>query len=65
MLNPEDVNLIIIGNINKTDSTYTMINQYIKNYSFIPRNDNYGYSYILDELKHHSYYTLFNAMQCE
>jgi len=65
MLNPEDVNLIIIGNINKTDSSYSMINQYIKNYKFISRNDNYGYSYILDELKYHSYYTLFNAMQCE
>jgi len=65
MLNPEDLNLMILGSINKTDNTYSMINQYIKNYSFIPRNDNYGYSYILDELKHHSYYTLFNALQCE
>ncbi len=65
MLNPEDVNLLILGNINKTDDTYSMINQYIKNYSFIPRNDNYGYSYILDELKYYTYYTLFNALQCE
>ncbi|MFK5857130.1 MAG: DUF3822 family protein [Bacteroidota bacterium] len=65
MLNPEDIKLVILGNISKTDDTYDMINQYIKNYSFVPRNDNYSYSYILDELKHHKYYTLFNALQCE
>ncbi len=65
MLNPEDVNLIISGDISKTDDTYSMIHQYIKNYSFISRNDNYNYSYVLDELKYHKYYTLFNALQCE
>lgn len=65
LLNPEDVKLIILGDICKTDDTYTMIHQYIKNYSFISRNDNYNYSYMLDELAYHSYYTLFNAIQCE
>lgn len=65
VLNPEDVNLIISGKINKIDDTYRMIHQYIKKYSFIPRNDNYNYSYVLDELKYHQYYTLFNALQCE
>ncbi len=64
-LNPEDIKLILLGNISKTDSTYSMIQQYINNYSFISRNDNYGYSYVMDELKHHNYYTLFNALQCE
>ncbi len=64
-LNPENVNLIISGNINKTDDAYDMIHQYIKNYSFIPRNENYGYSYVLDEVKYHQYYALFNALQCE
>ncbi len=64
-LNPEDINLILSGDISKTDDRYQMIHQYIKNYGFIGRNDNFGYSYILDELKHHSYYTLFNSLQCE
>ncbi|MBL6944718.1 MAG: DUF3822 family protein [Bacteroidales bacterium] len=65
ILNPEDVKLIISGNIDKTDDTYKMIQQYIKNYSFISRNDNYSYSFVMDELKYHRYYTLFNALQCE
>ena len=64
-LNPEDVNVILLGNIDVIDERHRMIHQYIKNYSFIPRNDNYGYSYILDEIKHHQYYNLFNALQCE
>ncbi len=65
MLNPEDVNLILLGNINVTDDIYNMIHQYIKNYEFISKNDNFGYSYILDEIKFYKYYTLFNVLQCE
>lgn len=65
MLNPEDVNLIISGSIDKTDDAHSMVHQYIKNYSFISRNDNYGYSFVLDELKYHKYFALFNALQCE
>lgn len=64
-LNPEDISLILCGDINKTDDFYQMVHQYIKNYSFISRNDNFGYSYIMDELQYHQYFTLFNAIQCE
>jgi len=64
-LNPEDTNVILSGNIEKTDDRYRMIHQYIKNYSFINRNENFLYSYILDEVKFHKYFTLFNALQCE
>jgi hypothetical protein len=64
-LNPEEAKIVISGNIDKTDRNYNMINQYIKNYSFIGRNDNFTYSYILDELMLHRYFTLFNAIQCE
>jgi len=64
-LNPEDVNLIMLGMIEKTDDIYQMIYQYIKNYSFISRNDKFGYSYIMEELQDYKYFTLFNALQCE
>jgi len=65
MLNPEDVKLIMLGNIDKTDEIHNMIYQYINNYSFIDRNDNYGYSYKFDEIKFHKFFILFNALQCE
>jgi len=37
MLNPEDVKLIMLGDIGKTDDTYSMIHQYIKNYTLFLR----------------------------
>lgn len=64
-LNPEDISLILSGDISKTDDCYQMVHQYIKNYDFISRNDNFGYSYIMDELQYHQYFTLFNGIQCE
>jgi hypothetical protein len=64
-LNPEETNLIILGNIDKTDQNFNMINQYIKNYSFIDRNENFQYSFVLDELQYYKYHSLFNALQCE
>ncbi len=64
-LNPEDASVILSGNIDKTDDRYKMVNQYIKNYSFINRNDNFLYSYALYEAIFHMYFTLFNALQCE
>lgn len=63
-LNPENIELIISGNINKTDDNFSMIHQYIKDYRTISRNENYGYSYVLDEIQNHQHYVLFNALQC-
>lgn len=64
-LNPEDVKIILSGEINKGMDIYEMIHQYIRNFSFIEKNQNLAFSYILDELKPHSYYPLFNSVQCE
>lgn len=64
-LNPEDIKLVLMGEINKGMNIYDMVNQYIRNFSFIEKNKNFTYSYILDDLKPHSYYPLFNSVQCE
>ncbi|MCB2206929.1 MAG: DUF3822 family protein [Bacteroidetes bacterium] len=64
-LNPEEVELVISGNIDKSSILYDMIFRYIRTSKFIERNDNYGYTYLLDGLMGHKYYTLFNAQQCE
>jgi hypothetical protein len=64
-LNPEEVELVISGNIDKSSILYEMIFRYIRTSRFIERNDSYGYSYLLDGLMGHKYYTLFNAQQCE
>lgn len=64
-LNPEEVGLVISGNIDKSSILYEMIFRYIRSSKFIERNDTYGYTYLLDGLMGHKHYTLFNAQQCE
>jgi len=64
-LNPEEVELVLSGNIDKSSILYEMIFRYIRSSKFIERNDNYGYSYLFDGLMGHKHYTLFNAQQCE
>jgi len=64
-LNPEDIKIVLMGDINKGMNIYEMVHQYIRNFSFIEKNNNFSYSYIFDDLKSHSYYTLFNSVQCE
>ncbi|MEE4259408.1 MAG: DUF3822 family protein [Bacteroidales bacterium] len=64
-LNPEEVELILSGNIDKSSILYEMIYRYIRSSKFIERNDSFGYTYLLDGLMGHKHYTLFNAQQCE
>jgi len=64
-LNPESVKLILLGNIDKGDAFYEIIYRYIRHISFIKRNDNYAYSYVLDEIKPQMHFLLFNSLQCE
>lgn len=64
-LNPETVQLIIMGNLDKNDPKYEMIYRYIRNSEFIPKNENLLYSHALDNVLHHKYYTLYNVLQCE
>ncbi len=64
-LNPEDVQLSLIGNIDKESETYQLIYQYIRQIGFIETNKNFHYSYLLDNVRKHRFYTLFNVLQCE
>ncbi|MCF6170894.1 MAG: DUF3822 family protein [Bacteroidales bacterium] len=64
-LNPETVKLVLLGNIAKGDVVYEIIYRYIRHISFVGRNDNFSYSYVLDEVKAHEHFVLFNGLQCE
>ncbi len=64
-LNPEKVNLIMMGNIDKTSANYDMIFRYIKHFKFIGDNKNYEYSYLLDQINKYHHYVLFNTLLCE
>ena len=64
-LNPESVELLLSGKIDKSDALYEIIYRYIRQVSFLERNDNLSYSYVLDEVKPHAHFILFNSLQCE
>lgn len=64
-LNPESVSLQLLGNIDKGDEIYEIIYCYIRNIDFVQRNDTFSYSYVLDEIKAHEHFILFNNLQCE
>ena len=64
-LNPETVKLMLLGRVDKSDTIYEIIYRYVRHISFVGRNDNFSYSYVLDEVKAHEHFVLFNSLQCE
>lgn len=61
-LNPENINLVLAGQVEKTSPHFTMLHRYIRNISFISRNEAYSYSYKFDEIPGNFYYNLFNVV---
>ncbi len=64
-LNPENIDLILLGNIEKRSDLYQILYKYIRNISFGKRNDIFKYSYVFDDLDSHSFYNLLNSNICE
>jgi hypothetical protein len=63
-LNPEEVEVVLIGAIDKNDVLHEMIFKYIRHSSFIERNDTVKYAYVFDELNYHHHYVLLNGLLC-
>jgi hypothetical protein len=60
-LNPEKEEVYLIGEIEKTSPIYTTLLKYIRTLKLSERNDGADYSYQLQTLPKHFYFTLFNA----
>jgi hypothetical protein len=63
-LNPDQIPLIIAGEIEEESEVYKSLYRYVRNISFIKRNPNYKYSFVFDEVKEHYYYKLLNQHLC-
>lgn len=61
-LNPENVPLKLLGEIEKNSALYAVICKYIRDVDFIERNDSFQYSYGFYEIPNHFYFVLLN--QC-
>jgi len=64
-LNPEEIELFLIGSIDKSSKLYDIIFKYIRNIDFIEANDLFRYSYVFDSIPSHYYYNLININLCE
>lgn len=63
-LNPEEVPVTLLGNIDTKTPHFDLIYKYIRNIDFALRSESTHYSYVFDEVPGHSYYTLLNPVLC-
>ena len=64
-LNPEETEVVLLGDIDNNDALYEVIFKYIRHVSLIERNNTFKYTYVFNELKSHRHYVLLNALLCE
>jgi len=64
-LNPEETELVLLGDIPRLSRQFGVIHPYIRNIRFGERNNFFSYSYLFDEVPAHAFYTLLNASLCE
>ena len=63
-LNPDQIPLIICGEIEENSKVYKLLYRYIRDIHFIKRNPNYNYSFVFDQTKEHFYFKLLNQHLC-
>jgi hypothetical protein len=63
-LNPEETELVLMGNIDKETEVYDLLYRYIRNIEFVKRNTAFKYSYVFNEIPAHYFYPLFNLRLC-
>lgn len=63
-LNPEEVELVLSGGIEKTDQEHSLLYNYIRHVKFASLPDEFKYSYKFDEVQHHKFFSLFTQYLC-
>ena len=64
-LNPENVELTVLGELSKEGALYEILFKYIRNIKFISRNDSFKYSEAFQKIPAHYFYNLLNLNLCE
>lgn len=63
-LNPENIELILVGEVEKNSAIYSILNKYIRNIKFGNRPELLEYSYVFDSISSHFYFNLFSQNLC-
>jgi hypothetical protein len=61
-LNPEEVPVTLLGDIDTKTPHYELIFRYIRNVDFALRNESTGFSYVFDDVPGHCFYPLLNPV---
>jgi hypothetical protein len=59
-LNPENIETVLIGEIERNSGIYSLTQKYIRNLNFGERTDDFDFSYQLQTFPKHFYFSLFN-----
>jgi hypothetical protein len=59
-LNPEEISLALLGNVDKFSPVFGLLFRYIRNIEFLSRNEGLNYSYLFNDVPGHFYSTLLN-----
>ena len=63
-LNPESVDVVLMGEVEKQSPLVDLIRKYIRNVHYAERNSDFSYSFVFEQLPGHYYYNLLNASLC-
>ena len=64
-LNPEEIELVLSGFIDKNSKLFEIVYKYVRNITFPPLTDSFNYSYIFNDIPSHHYFNLLNFYLCE
>lgn len=64
-LKPVSSPLFLLGEVDIDSQIFERLYKYIGKINFLGRNKEFNYSYVLDIIKEHFYYSLFNKELCE
>jgi len=63
-LNPEEINLTLLGNLDNFSPVFDLLFRYIRHVEFAGRNEGFSYSYLFNDVPGHFYYTMLNSFSC-
>ena len=64
-LNPEEIELVLSGLIDKNSKLFEMVYKYVRNITFPQLDASHNYSYIFNDIPSHHYSNLLNLFLCE
>ncbi len=63
-LNPENVELVLLGEVEKNSALYSIVYKYVRHVKFGSRNELFGYAHGFTDVPAHFYYDLLSQYLC-